>query len=72
MIICMRMSHSASEWKTSLGDGGIDWCAPYNGYKYGVDNQSTMARRKRPDRPRPPTSSTTKTSQVAPLNAGEG
>ncbi|XXG76588.1 hypothetical protein AAC387_Pa08g0901 [Persea americana] len=64
--------HNASEWKIDHGDGGIDWCAPYHGYRYGVDNQSTMAGRKRPDLPRLPTSSIARPSQTAPSSAGEG
>ena len=41
--------HGAHEWKISLYDDGIDYYAPYSGYKYGVENKSTMASRKRPD-----------------------
>lgn len=64
--------HNAFEWKIGLGDWGVGWCAPYNGYKYGVDNQSTMARGKRPGRPCPPISSTAIPSQADPSSAGEG
>lgn len=37
--------HGASEWKIGLYEGGIDCCAPYNSYKYGVENHSTMTRK---------------------------
>ena len=41
--------HGAHEWKIGLYEDGIDNCAPYNNYKYGIKNKSTMASRKRPD-----------------------
>ena len=50
--------HNAYKWKIGLYEGGVDCCTPYNGYKYGVENQSTMARRKRPNEPHPHMSST--------------
>ena len=39
--------HGASKWKIGLYEDGVDRCAPFNNYKYGVENQSFMARRKR-------------------------
>lgn len=40
--------HDASKWKIGLYDDGIDYCAPYNCYNYGVENHSTMDRKKGP------------------------
>ena len=69
-IIWNSHVHGTSKWKIRLYEG--DLCSLYSGYKYGVENQSTIARRKRPDRPHPLTLSTAKLSQAAPSNAGEG
>lgn len=41
--------HGAFEWKIGLYEDGIDYCTSFSGYKYGIENLSTMARKKRPD-----------------------
>ena len=68
--------HVAHEWKIGLYDDGIDYCDPYNGYKYGVENKSTMASRKRPDRLKPPILGTVKSLEAvdegATSYAGKG
>lgn len=38
--------HGACEWKIGLYEDGFDCYVPFNNYKYGVENQSFIARRK--------------------------
>ena len=56
--------HGAHEWKISLYDDGIDYWAPYNSYKYGVENKPSKTSWKRPDRPQLPISDIVKSLEV--------
>lgn len=56
--------HSVSEWKIGLYEDGIDYYAPYKCYKYGVDNHSTKAGKRRPGRSQPLISGTVKSLEA--------
>lgn len=64
--------HGVHKWKINLYDDDIDYCAPYYGCKYGVENKSTTASWKGSDQPRPPISSIVKPFHANPSSAGEG